>query len=155
MLKLTYDLEKENKKFYLEENEVLKTQCDAYAKRVEASRRQAEQKERELLELKTSGFRTGAIKDKLPVDMGEAMRTAPVEDDMFSEFSQETGLKPEENQLDLAIDNCDFYGEYLSQVLDVSELTPKNFLTFITVEFYDHDTKATDVMDGFKPEFAT
>lgn len=57
--------------------------------------------------------------------------------------------------LDLAIDFADFFGESLSQVLDVTDLTKENFLTFLTVEFYDHDTKATDVSDGFKPSYAT
>jgi hypothetical protein len=103
------------------------------------------------MELKTSGFRTSAIKDRLPIE--PAVRdTDPQRDiDEFSEFSQETGLKPEENVLDLAVDFADFYGESLSQVLDVTDLTKENFLTFLTVEFYDHDTKATDVSDGFKP----
>jgi cell shape-determining protein MreC len=42
MLKLQYDLEKENKKMFEEENLALKATVDAYSKRVEASRRMAD-----------------------------------------------------------------------------------------------------------------
>ena len=45
----------------------------------------------------------------------------------FSIASQETGLKPEENMLDLAIDMGDFFGESLRQVIDTADLTPKSF----------------------------
>lgn len=39
-----------------EENHALKATVDAYSKKIEASRRVADQKEKELMELKTSGF---------------------------------------------------------------------------------------------------
>ena len=73
----------------------------------------------------------------------------------FSHESVETGLKPEENILDLAIDCAEFFGENLSQIMDTEELTPQSFQTFVTVDFYDHDSKATDIQEGFKPDYST
>ena len=73
----------------------------------------------------------------------------------FSYESIETGLKPEENILDLALDGAEFFGESLSQVIETEGLTKQSFQTFVTVEFYDHETKSTDVQEGFKPDYST
>ena len=76
-------------------------------------------------------------------------------DSEFSYATEEPGLKPEENILDLAIDNAEFYGDMLRQEVDLLDYTSKNFATFLTVEFYDHDTKVTDVSEGFTPNYGT
>ena len=76
-------------------------------------------------------------------------------DSEFSYATEEPGLKPEENILDLAIDNAEFYGDMLRQEVDLLDFTSKNFSTFMTVEFFDHDTKVTDVAEGFNPNYAT
>lgn len=64
-------------------------------------------------------------------------------------------MKPEENILDLAIDSAEFYGDMLRQEVDLLDYTSKNFSTFLTVEFYDHDTKVTEVSEGFTPTYGT
>lgn len=43
----------------------------------------------------------------------------------------------------------------LRQEVDLLDYTSKNFSTFLTVEFFDHDTKVTDVSEGFMPNYAT
>ena len=111
-----------------------------------------ETKDIELNKVKTDVNRDRTIAGRLPIDGGAENAELATE---FSIASQETGLKPEENMLDLAIDMGDFFGESLRQVIDTADLTPKSFQTFLTVEFYDHDTKATDVVEGFKPNYST
>jgi len=34
-------------------------------------------------------------------------------------------------------------------------LNEDSFSTFVSVEFYDHDTKTTEIASGFKPNYAT
>jgi hypothetical protein len=43
----------------------------------------------------------------------------------------------------------------LRQDVDLADYTQKSFATFLTVEFYDHDTKVTDVSEGYNPNYAT
>ncbi len=152
ILLLQYDLVDQNEKYYGEESKALKTQLEVMEKRMTDQRRMLETKDIELTNVKTTVHRDLATAGRLPVegDLDKAEITTE-----FSIASQETGLRPEENMLDLAIDMGDFFGESLRQVIDTADLTPKSFQTFLTVEFYDHDTKATDVVEGFKPVYST
>ena len=42
-----------------------------------------------------------------------------------------------------------------SQLLGVSSGSERSLQTFVTVDFFNHDTKYTDVANGFKPQFDT
>jgi len=101
---------------------------------------------KEIDKLKDSGYR-GVARD-VKMDRDDA-------DSEFSYATEEPGLKPEENVLDLAIDNAEFYGDILRQEVDLLDYTSKNFSTFLTIEYFDHDTKVTDVCEGFTPNYAT
>lgn len=76
-------------------------------------------------------------------------------DSEFSYATEEPGLKPEENILDFAVEAAEFYADMLRQEVDLADFTSKSFSTFLTVEFYDHDTKVTDVCEGYAPQYAT
>jgi len=76
-------------------------------------------------------------------------------DSEFSIGTLETDLKHEENVLDLALDKAEYYSNSLLQVVESDVVSEKGFLTFFTVEFYDHDTKATDVSTGLQPSYST
>ena len=106
-----------------------------------------ETKVKEIERLKESGYWGGVTRTKQD-DNADA-------DSEFSYATEEPGLKPEENVLDLAIDNAEFYGDMLRQEVDLLDYTSKNFSTFLTVEFFDHDTKVTEVSEGFTPNYGT
>lgn len=128
------------------ENEILKSRTEQLNKQLEASKSLIENKVKEIDRLWDSGYR-GVTWEKKE-DINDA-------DSEFSYATEEPGLKPEENILDLAIDNAEFYGDMLRQEVDLLDYTSKNFATFLTVEFYDHDTKVTDVSEGFTPNYGT
>ena len=64
---------------------------------------------------------------------------------------------PDENVLDFAIDTGEFYQNQLASVIDQKEvpLNPRTFMTFITVDFYNHDTETSQFSEGFAPNYAT
>ena len=39
--------------------------------------------------------------------------------------------------------------------MDGKAISEESFNTFLSVEFYDHDTKTTEVSKGFKPNYST
>jgi hypothetical protein len=78
--------------------------------------------------------------------------------DTMSEFSrvdQELPLKGSENILDLIIGQGQFQENQLIQAMGADLIGEEAFHTFCTVDFYDHDSKSTDVADGFRPNYAT
>ena len=147
MLKLTYDLEKDNRWFFEEENEVYKLKNEQLIKQLDATKHLVETKMKEIDKLWESGYK-GVMKESWSVDKTDA-------DSEFSYATEEPGLRPEENILDLAVDNAEFYADMLWQEVDLVDFTQKSFATFMTVEFYDHDTKVTDVVEGYTPNYAT
>jgi hypothetical protein len=49
------------------------------------------------------------------------------DDSQFSYVTEEPGLLPEENILDLAIDQADYFGENLRAEVDLADFTAKSF----------------------------
>jgi len=147
MYKLANDMTKKSVELVEAENDILKSRNEQMTKQLEASKNLIETKVKEIDWLRDSGYRGAVVRDKKD-DQNDA-------DSEFSYATEEPGLKPEENILDLAIDNAEFYGDMLRQEIDLLDYTSKNFATFLTVEFYDHDTKVTDVSEGFTPNYGT
>jgi hypothetical protein len=149
LLKLQYDIERENKAYYQEEIEEIRLKNRELTIRLEESRKLADARQQEIITMKQKGVPRGVDEDRLP-DHDRV--------DVESEFSfatLETDLKHEENVLDFAVDKGEYYGNSLLQVVDSDFVSEKGLLTFITVEFYDHDTKATDVVNGLTPSYST
>jgi hypothetical protein len=90
----------------------------------------------------------GKIKDKKYDDIPDTVSD-------FSEMTEESNITAQENILDLAIDSGEFYGNSLVEVLGKSKIKEESFNTFIAISFYDHETKATDIVAGFGPMYAT
>lgn len=101
----------------------------------------------EIDKLRESGYK-GVLSNVKVIDKTDA-------DSEFSYATEEPGLWPEENILDFAVDTAEFYADMLRQDVDLADYTQKSFATFLTVEFYDHDTKVTDVSEGYNPNYAT
>lgn len=73
----------------------------------------------------------------------------------FSIATDESDILPQENVLDLIINTANFDKARLSQLLGNKELLPGAVSTFITVDFYNHDTRNSDLAQGFEPNYST
>lgn len=66
-----------------------------------------------------------------------------------SDFSAATGeseIRNDENVLDLVIQDAEFYYDAFKQVFgggDLLQQTQKTLVTFVTVDFYNHDTETS------------
>ena len=64
-------------------------------------------------------------------------------------------MTPKENRLDLRINTASFERLPLIHLLGGQELTPAQIRTFLTVDFYNHDSKQTDAVETFEPVYNT
>jgi len=79
-------------------------------------------------------------------------------DEELSEFSiitEESEIGALENLLDLRIQGANLDSSNLSQLLGNKDLNPNQISTFLAVDFYNHDSKNTDLADTFKPIYNT
>ena len=148
ILELQYDIEKDNKTFYETEAAERNTKIRELSLKLDETRKLADQRLEEITIMKRTGFVPRGEVDTQEADRLDA-------DSEFSLATLETDLKHEENILDLALDKAEYYHNSLLQVVESDVVTDKGFLSFFTVEFYDHDTKATDVTTGLQPAYST
>ena len=148
ILKLQYDIEKENKIYYEAESQELNTRIRELTLKLEEARKIADSRLEEIVLLKKSG-------QILKAEVGADYEKIDAAESEFSYATLETDLKHDENILDLAIDKAEYYNNSLLQVVESDIVSEKGFLTFFTVEFYDHDVKATDVTSGLDPRYST
>lgn len=73
----------------------------------------------------------------------------------FSVITDESEILPKENLLDLRISTAAFDRSNLIRITGGRELLPGNVNTFLAVDFYNHDSKSTDMTEGFEPMFNT
>ena len=73
----------------------------------------------------------------------------------FSVMTDETELLSTENLLDLRVSSVTFDRAGLSQILSGTDLNSNMLQTFLAVDFYNHDTKSTDLCPGLEPIFNT
>jgi hypothetical protein len=69
--------------------------------------------------------------------------------------TDESEVLPQENVFDLIVNTANFDKARLSQVLGNKELLPSAVQTFITIDFYNHDTRHSDLAEGFEPNYST
>lgn len=84
----------------------------------------------------------------------------PFIDDNRSEFSavtNETEIRTDENVLDFVIKDAEYYFDAFKYVLDERELMmhQKTLITFVTCDFYNHDTETSQIAEGFQPLYNT
>ena len=82
------------------------------------------------------------------------------EPDAMTEVStrtDESELGPQENLLDLRITSATFDRVMLTQMLTAGhrDLEPGTIQTFLAVDFFNHDTKSTDITMGLEPIYNT
>ena len=73
----------------------------------------------------------------------------------FSVVTEESEIMSSENVLDLVIGVANLDSNRLCQVLNNRELLPSSLLTFMTVDYYNHDTRNSELAEGFEPNFST
>lgn len=79
-------------------------------------------------------------------------------DDAMSEFSHlttESDILPQENVLDLRVADVQFDPAQINQVLGMTDALPNAIKTFVTLDFFNHDTRHTDMTTGYEPQFDT
>jgi protein fantom len=75
----------------------------------------------------------------------------------FSQVSCDGEVLPEQNFLDLIIKDAEYYFDSFKSVLGDREvqLYQKSLVTFVTVDFYNHDTETSQLAEGFRPLYNT
>ena len=71
----------------------------------------------------------------------------------FSILSTESQIMPSENVLDLRICEINFNRDLINQSLGMRDALPNAIKTFVTLDFFNHDTKHTDLITGYDPQF--
>ena len=71
--------------------------------------------------------------------------------------TDESELGPQENSLDLRVTSASFDRVMLTQLLTQNqhEIEPGQIQTFLALDFYNHDTKSTDMTIGVEPIYNT
>lgn len=86
--------------------------------------------------------------------LGVGANVANLADDAMSEFSHlttESDILPQENVLDLRIADIQFDPAQINQVLGMRDALPNAIKTFVTLDFFNHDTRHTDMTTGYEP----
>lgn len=75
----------------------------------------------------------------------------------FSVMTNESEIRTDENIMDFVIQDAEYYFDAFRQVLDDKEilLHQKTLITFVTADFYNHDTETSQIAEGYKPLYNT
>ena len=89
---------------------------------------------------------------------GPRSRSRGRDDDALSDFSvnsKDSEGAPEENFLDLRIIDGQLDEELISRYMKSLRGTPSQgeFVTVVTADFYDHDTKTSGLAQGYRPQY--
>lgn len=75
--------------------------------------------------------------------------------DELSQATDEQDLQARENLLDLRITTASLERTPLVSILGGREIMPSQVRTFLSVDFYNHDSKYTDQAEGFESVYNT
>lgn len=73
----------------------------------------------------------------------------------FSVITDESEIQARENRLDVRISTVAFDKVAVLQVMGGRDIQPSKFRTFVSLDFYNHDSKHTDHAEGFEPIYNT
>jgi len=96
-----------------------------------------------------------------PSDRIPGPRGAPPDVDVQSDFEAHVGDDPDEfkdneNYFDLRVVEADFQQELIESFMKAyggEHAARKDFSTVVMVNFYDHDTKTTEMCQGYRPKY--
>lgn len=129
------------------------------AAKVEELARRADEKQRHINEVtktltmggaSTTGFKAPEASIAAALDQMEVQSE-------FSAVTNESDVKHDENVLDFVIQDAEYYYDAFKSVLDERELSlhSKTLVTFVTMDFYNHDTETSQLAEGYKPLYNT
>ena len=165
LLHLQSDIEKDNTKYFEQEKQRLMIMSKSVSTKTEELARRADEKQRQLSDITrklgggadVSQSQTGLPKrDELVLASTAAMDRFETQSE-FSAVTNESEIKPDENVLDFVLQDAEFYFDAFKTVLDQKELMlhQKTLVTFITVDFYNHDTETSQLAEGYRPLYNT
>jgi hypothetical protein len=72
-------------------------------------------------------------------------------------MTNESELRKDENVLDFVLQDAEYYYDAFKQVLDEKELLlhQNSLITFVTADFYNHDTETSQISEGYRPLYNT
>jgi hypothetical protein len=75
----------------------------------------------------------------------------------FSAVTNESEVRHDENVMDFVIQDAEYYYDAFKSVLDERELAlhSKTLVTFVTLDFYNHDTETSQLVEGYRPLYNT
>ena len=73
----------------------------------------------------------------------------------YSVYTNESELKERDNILDLRISAANLDRQCLVSLLGGRELPPSQLQSFLCVDFYNHDSKTTDLCESYEPIYNT
>ena len=130
------------------------------AAKVEELARRADEKQRHINEVTKTLTIGGASANafKAPEASSSAALDQMEVQSEFSAVTNESEVKHDENVLDFVIQDAEYYYDAFKSVLDERELTlhtTKTLVTFVTLDFYNHDTETSQLAEGYKPLYNT
>jgi len=92
--------------------------------------------------------------DRIPGPRGALPEMSDVQEDF--EVDQDEEVKHDENYFDLRVVEAELKQELIESFLKSyggAAAAHKDFSTVVVVDFYDHDTKTTEMCQGYKPKY--
>ena len=149
LLQLQRDIERDNTQYFETEKQRLLLTAKSTTLKAEEMARRADEKQRQLNEVVR---KVGSPERK----EGGATQNRDV--DVMSEFSvmtNESEVRTDENVMDFVVMDGEYVWDGIKQVMDERELHSKTLITFVTVDFYNHDTETSQMAEGFRPLYNT
>lgn len=163
MLKMQVDIDKKSAYLYQNEIEQIKSQIQGDNRRIGELSQVIAVRNKNLLEVTkrtaqtTTGHLTAEALAQIEQEVQKLSR-AHKDEDVLTEFSvitDESEMAPQENVMDFILNTASFDRQRLAQLLGNKELLPGAVQTFATVDFYNHDTRNSDLSEGFEPNYST
>jgi Ca2+-binding EF-hand superfamily protein len=153
LLTLKNEMEREKTAMYESEIEQLKIQSKSAQQRTEELARLADFRANRVIQLERNqrlnvyDDDNRIVASKTQITVGELHSSAP-------EFVESgTEVSTNENILDLWLGEAEFYQTALEQVLKGQVSVSYNFVTFLTVDFFNMETQTTSLCDGLRPRY--
>lgn len=153
LLTLKNEMENEKSSMFSSEIEQLKIQLRSAQQRTEELARLADFRANRVIQLERNqrlniyDEDNRIVGSKTQITVGELDNTA-------AEFVETgTEVAHNENILDLWIGEAEFYQSALEQTLRGQVSVIANFLTFLTVDFYNMETQTTSLCESLKPKY--
>eukprot|EP00347_Sterkiella_histriomuscorum_P001912 403370193 len=161
-LKILVSADKENQHYQTQEINMLKNRIIGNNTKINDLNQLIKARNTKLLTIaKQSGLQKSGLTAEGLAELDrelDKLRKEQRDDEVMTEFSvvtDESEIAPQENVLDLVINTGELNKNKLSQLLGHKELLPGAVQTFVTVDFYNHETRTTELAEGFEPNYST